>query len=129
MKLLQHGPDGGAGSPVTGYWWIEIKQLFSIVLLRFAPGGRDVYHSHAFAALTWFLWGRAVELFPGSAERVWLPSLRPKYTPRTCVHKVKTTTTTWALSFRGPWRRHWHEVNDQGEVTTLAWNRRVVGVE
>lgn len=38
MKLFSKSHDGGKDSGVTGYWLIESKSLFSIVLLRFSEG-------------------------------------------------------------------------------------------
>mgnify|MGYP001575993171 CR=1 FL=1 len=59
MKLFYYGKDGGPESHVWGFWLIEAKSLFSIVLLRFENGTREAYHSHAFNSLSWVLRGRA----------------------------------------------------------------------
>jgi hypothetical protein len=110
MRFLEWAKDGGPESPVMGFFLIEVKWLFSIVLLRFSPGSRDAYHSHAFNALTWFLKGKVIEFFANGFSRPWGPSLWPKWTPRDCVHKVGSVETTWALSVRGPWARTWFEL-------------------
>lgn len=52
MKILSKSYDGGPDSGVDGYWLIEIKSWFSIVLLHFNPGTREAFHNHAFNALT-----------------------------------------------------------------------------
>src|SRR5450631_1360188 len=109
MKFLSIAKDGGPASKVTGYWLIEIKSLFSIVLLRFDEGTREVYHSHAFNAVTWFISGRVFEYLKEGGGRPWSPSLVPKWTPRSCFHKVYAIRRTWALSFRGPWDNTWLE--------------------
>ena len=57
MKLFHKSHDGGKNSGVTGYWLIEWKSGFSIVVLRFSKGTREAFHSHAFNALTWWLKG------------------------------------------------------------------------
>lgn len=131
MKFMSKAKDGGAESTVTGYWLVEIKSLFSVVLLRFDKGSRDAYHSHAFHALTWFLKGCVTEhviVSPGHLQdRVWKPSLRPKWTPRSCFHKVFAKETTWALSFRGPWKKTWHEyLPSTDTLRTLTHGRRIV---
>ena len=49
--------DGGPESTVTGYWLIEYKPLFSIVLLKFEGKSRDAFHTHAFNSLSWLISG------------------------------------------------------------------------
>ena len=50
MKLFTKSYDGGENSGVTGYFLIEWKNVFSIVLLNFKDKYRENYHSHAFNA-------------------------------------------------------------------------------
>lgn len=123
MKFFKKSYDGGKDSGVTGYWLIEWKGLFSIVLLRFSEGSREAFHSHAFNALTWWLKGAVVEQFQDGAEsKLWGPSLIPKYTKRDNFHKVYALKVSWALSFRGPWSKTWKEEKN-GEVYTLSNGR------
>jgi hypothetical protein len=128
MKFFFKRKDGGKESTVTGYWLIEAKQLFSIVLLRFDQGSRDVYHSHAFAALTWWLRGEATESELGKlGVRKWRPSFWPKYTPTSCTHKVFANKKTWALSIRGPWKNTWREYHPKtGNYIILTHGRKTV---
>lgn len=125
MKLLKKGPDGGVGSGVTGYWLIEWKRVFSIVILRFSKGSREAFHSHSFNALTWWLKGSVEEVFPDGTKRRWKPSFFPKYTSRKDIHKVVADDVTWAISFRGPWRKTWLEQKN-GTETTLTHGRVVL---
>lgn len=129
MRLFYKGKDGGAESTVTGYWLCEFKRLFSIMLLRFDHGSRDAYHSHAFNSVSWVLWGVLSEYLLhadgglGSIRMYW-PGPFPIVTRRSTFHMVKSSGTTWVLSFRGPWARTWHEYRPgQGHVT-LADGRR-----
>lgn len=109
MKFFKRTHDGGPDSKVTGFWLIEWKQVFSIVLLKFESNHRENYHSHAFNAVTWWLHGRAIEEFIDSPELTWTPSIKPKYTPRSLMHKYSVAKTSWAISFRGPWVKTWKE--------------------
>lgn len=128
MKLFKKSHDGGSDSGVTGYWLIECKWLFSIVLLRFSKGSREAFHSHAFNAYTWWLTGSVhEEIFPTRAIRVWKPSWIPKYTPKNCFHRVNAQETTWALSLRGPWDKTWKE-HKNGETYELTHGRKKVNV-
>jgi len=125
--------DGGKESGVIGYCLIEWKILFSIVLLKFNHGSRENYHSHAFNAVTWFLSGRVKEEtyvnhfaridFP---DKWFIPSVIPKITRRGKIHRVHSIGTTWALSFRGPWRNTWHEIDKNNKVITLTHGRKQV---
>ena len=133
MKMFFKRRDGGPVSNVTGYWLIEWKRAFSIALLRFDPGSRDAYHSHAFNAWSWLLCGKLAE------HRVdvihdsiyyhpvrWItPSLRPEVTTRDNMHRVISIGTTWAITFRGPWCNRWRELRKQ-MLVTLTHGRKEV---
>ena len=128
MKLFDKSPDGGRKSGVTGYFVVEIKSLFSIVVLRFSPGSRDAYHSHAFHAITWFLSGsvREFRITPKGnvVSKRFTPSLIPKITTRDNMHKVWSDGVSWALSIRGPWTKTWKEYHPSAdEVITLGHGR------
>jgi quercetin dioxygenase-like cupin family protein len=126
LKFFKKAHDGGADSGVTGWFLVEIKPLFSIVVLRFAKGTRDAYHSHAFNAVTLWLKGRVREhdVFDQTNPKEWgVGDL--KYTPRDKVHMVEALTTTWALSFRGPWHDTWQEYKN-GKLLTLTHGRVVL---
>ncbi len=129
MKLFRKSYDGGPNSGVTGYWLIEWKKVFSIVLLHFSPGSRDAFHSHAFNALTWWLKGTVKEEFYYSYPEAWTdsiewkPSLMPKFTPRNNFHKIIAGPKgAWALSIRGPWAPTWFE-NKNGQTYELGHGR------
>lgn len=115
VKLFKRGYDGGPDSGVTGYWLIEWKRAFSIVLLHFSPGSREAYHSHAFNAITLWFKGTVREedvfakLFPGSEPKTWKPG-QIKLTGRSKFHRVIAGDKgAWALSIRGPWQKNWQE--------------------
>lgn len=127
MKLFAKAPDGGAGSGVTGFYLVEIKSLFSIVLLRFSKGSREAFHSHAFNAWTVWLRGevRVREYFlPTSMFLRWRAG-QIKFTPRNCFHKIEGGRTAWALTFRGPWADRWQE-SRRGRLVTLTHGRKEV---
>jgi hypothetical protein len=130
MKLFRIAKDGGPTSHVTGFFIVEIKSLFSIVLLHFAEGTREAYHSHAFNAFTIWLKGCVVEYVLDRAGKLWFAG-QFKYTPRGCFHKiVGATGGAWALSFRGAWSRTWREYVPQSQqFVTLTHGRKVVNVK
>lgn len=129
MKLFSTAKDGGNESHVTGFFIIESKPLFSIVLLHFRNGTREAFHSHAFNAATWVLKGKFLEKKLDGTETLFEPSVKPKLTSRDCFHKVFSYGDTWALSFRGPWSKTWREYLPQEErFVTLTNGRKVVNV-
>jgi hypothetical protein len=124
MRFFYLGKDGGERSTVWGYWLVEIKWLFSIVLLRFEDGSRDAYHEHAFNGVSWVLSGRLVEYVLGSHAVTYTPSLWPIFTPRERFHQVCSRGRTWVLQFRGPWRSTWREyLPNEKRYVTLANGR------
>lgn len=127
MKLFFKRKDGGEKSTVTGWWLIEWKSLFSIVLLRFDEGSREAFHNHAFNGLTWWLSGEVEEQLIDGTSKTWKPSIFPKYTPRNCFHRVFGIKTTYALSFRGPWNKTWKEyIPQEGRYVTLTNGRKEI---
>ena len=128
MKFCSFAKDGGNKSTVTGSWFIELKGLFSIVLLKFNPGSREVYHFHAFNALSWFIKGEVIEYFQDSSpSKIWRPSIIPKYTPRSNFHKVWANKPTYCLSIRGPWHPTWKEhLITENQTVTLTHGRKII---
>lgn len=125
MRFLEKSHDGGKDSGVTGYFLVEIKPLFSIVLLKFSKGTREAYHNHAFNAITLWLKGNVKEHMLDGRTLEWNGG-NIKYTPRENFHKVEALTDTWALCFRGPWLDRWNE-NIKGKNITLTHGRKNIG--
>ena len=136
MKLFKKMKDGGDESSVTGYWLVEIKSLFSIVLLRFEGKTRSVFHSHAFNCFSWCVSGGLTEGQLKSYSSMYVkfisrePSLIPFVTKRTDCHMVEPSLLskpTWVLSFRGPWNKTWSEFNPQTrQYTKLGHGREII---
>jgi hypothetical protein len=127
MKLFSKGKDGGPDSTVTGYWLIEIKGLFSIVLLKFENGSRDEFHNHAFNSVNWVLKGEVHEDDLGGGGRIYKSSWKPVKTLRRTFHRVRSIGTTWVFSIRGPWDHHWMEWSPKTkEYTMLTHGRKIV---
>jgi len=127
MKLFRYMKDGGPESHVAGFFFVEIKSLFSVVLLHFGSGSREAFHTHAFDAVSWLLSGSLREHHI-EGNRVWYrPSWRPIFTARETFHKVTSRGDSWVLSIRGPWAPHWHEyLPSEERYVTLTHGRRVV---
>lgn len=127
MKLFSYGKDGGPYSTVWGFWLIEIKALFSIVLLCFENGSREAFHEHAFNCVSWVLGGELWERHFDGRVVIYVPSFRPVITRRSTFHKVTSHGRTWVISFRGPWANTWREyLPNERRTATLTHGRREV---
>lgn len=127
MKLFSWGKDGGKESTVWGLWFVEIKSLFSIVLLKFENGSRDAYHDHSFNCASWILRGILIENHLNSEIQIHASSWLPIITKRDTFHKVESLGTTWVISFRGPWADRWHEYHPStGKGATLTHGRKEI---
>lgn len=130
MKILWGHKDGGPESNVR-CWGIEIKSLFSILVLCFGKGSREAYHSHAFNATSWLIKGRLKEeLIDYSGDFLYdiyyKPSFKPIKTYRSTFHKVSgLENKNWVVNFRGPWYNNWNERNKNG-FQTLTHGRVVL---
>ncbi len=135
VEVLTHRKDGGPESRVWGYWLIAVRQLFSIILLRFEDGSREAYHSHAFNCVSWVLKGHLTEYVVDWYDEDTLggqvvehkASWKPFITKRTTFHKVSSKGTSWVLTFRGPWARTWKEyIVATKQERVLTWGRKEV---
>lgn len=128
MKFFQKAKDGGPDSPVTGFFIVEIKSLFSIVLLKFNPGMRESFHSHAFNAITFWLKGKVWEetIFSKSPKFTRWKAGQVKTTARSFMHRIATGEPAYALSIRGPWAKNWLEFNPETEEFTKLSNGRKI---
>lgn len=126
MKFLTKAKDGGPESKVWAYILIEIKWLFSIILLKFEDGSREAYHSHAFDAISWLLAGQLFEdRIDKLSKTIYIPSINPIFTSKENTHKVISIGKSWALTFRGPWKRTWFEKTKDGNAV-LGHGRKVL---
>lgn len=125
-QFFKRSHDGGPESGVTGFWLIEWKRGFSIVLLRFGPTHREAFHSHAFNAVTLWLRGAVHEEYPNGGAKLWQAG-QLKYTPRGLFHRIKAQCgrPAWALSIRGPWLDRWQEIR-QGVWVNLTHGREEI---
>ena len=128
MRFLSKVKDGGPDSTVDAFVLVEIKPLFSIMLLKFNSGTREAYHSHAFNALTWFICGDMLELGPDGRTHSYRRSILPKFTPKSLMHKVISYGTSWCFTVRGPWEDQWVEY-DGLNLTTLTHGRKEIKKE
>lgn len=127
MRFLSVSKDGGPRSNTTAYWLAEIKSLFSVALLRFTEKDREEYHSHAFDSISWVLRGSLTENHLDGRVQRHHAGLTPVVTSKSTFHRVEADSTSWVLTFRGPWVRFWNEMTPDGKLVTLTHGRKEVG--
>lgn len=125
IKFLWGDKDGGPESKVY-CWGLELKSLFSVLLLKFESGSREAFHTHAFNSVSWVIKGELTELFRNKEPNKYPKSLIPILTKRTTEHMVKgSDKPNWVLSFRGPWVNKWKEYNPKtNKNITLTHGRK-----
>lgn len=124
MKILYGQKDGGAESRVR-MWGIEVKSLFSVLLMKFEKGSRDAFHTHAFNSISWLLTGGLREVLD---DRVnwYFPAVKPIHTYRNTHHKViGLTPSNWVLSLRGPWVDEWFDITPERAVVLTHGRQEV----
>ena len=120
---------------MDAYFLFEIKGLCSIALLKFNKGSRENFHSHAFNAFTWFLFGDMMEeRFIGKSGQQpiiehtrYKFGLKPKFTSKENLHRVVAHKTSWCLTIRGRWDKTWMEYNlETDTIQVLEHGRNVI---
>lgn len=124
MKLFKKMKDGGPESTVTGYWLVEIKSLLSACLLKFEGKSREMFHTHAFNCFSWVIKGELTETMIDGSVKTYKPSIFPFVTRREDFHKVDSDKTTWVLTFRGPWKSKWMELDPNNEDISVLTHGR-----
>lgn len=128
MKILWNAKDGGPESRVW-CWGIESKRFGSILLMRFARGSREAFHTHAFHAISWVLKGGLMEAIRGAKRfNFYFPSLKPVITRRETFHQVVgLDANNYVFSLRGPWVDRWREhLPDTKRDITLTHGRKEI---
>lgn len=124
----------------------EHKRLFSIIFFYFkGDGWQDRWHTHAFNAISFKLFGSYLEdslhhsRYRLVSGPLWfIPEPDPesefvsvikkrteliKYFPRDSFHKLGHSNGCMTMLLSGPWKPQWVEVHDNGTTTHLNWGR------
>jgi len=129
MFLFKKRKDGGKDSPVNAYFLVESKRFGSIAFLKFNKGGREVFHTHAFNALTWFIKGDLKEEDVNGNLYTYSKSFTPKLTPKDKNHRVSATVDSWCFTLRGSWCDKWVEYDrTKNQTTEFTHGRAIVSV-
>lgn len=114
---------------VSQFVIFEHKLLFSIIIFYFhkANGSQDRYHTHAFNAISFKIFGKYNEYILEDEKtgkyRIETRNNIIKYFPRNSYHKIGNSNGCMTILFSGPWKRIWKEWKDGG-ITYYTYNRK-----
>ena len=106
----------------------EHKRLFGIIFFYFNGRMQDRFHTHAFNAVSFKLWGNYLEgIFnPETNEiRYEVRNKIVKYFPRDSYHSINNSKGCCTMLIQGPWKKTWKEYKDGKEVY-LTWHRKEI---
>jgi len=113
---------------VSQFVIFECKWLFSIIFFYFhkSDSSQDRYHTHAFNALSFKLWGKYTEYLlldeSSGAFRVRQRTNIFQFFPRDSYHKIGDSNGCCTMLLSGPWKNNWKEwIN--GTVVHYTWGR------
>lgn len=115
--------------PVSQFVIFEWKQLFSIIIFYFhrSDGAQDRFHTHAFNALSFKIFGQYTEyILLSETSNNYIEKRRTqffKYFPRNSYHKIGNSNGCMTILLSGRWEKNWKEYDDQGKVTIYTWGR------
>ena len=127
MLFFKKRKDSGLESAVTGYWFIESKKFFSILLLKFEGKSREAFHTHAFNCFSIVLKGKITETMLSGSVRTY--SIWDGVFLLIGIHFIKLIQMVLLLflNFRGPWTDKWKEfLPGMNKYLTLTHGRKVV---
>lgn len=115
---------------VSQFVIFEHKLFFSIILFYFhkANGSQDRFHTHAFNAISFKLFGKYDEyilLNEKTGEyKIEKRNSIIKYFPRDCWHKIGNSNGCMTVLFSGPWKKTWKEYIN-GKIVYYNYNRKI----
>jgi hypothetical protein len=114
---------------VSQFVIFECKYFFSIIIFYFhkSNGTQDRFHTHAFNAISFKLFGKYDEyILIDEGTGSFTKRTRDKFLvffPRDSYHKIGNSTGCATLLISGPWKSQWRECID-GKIITYNWNRK-----
>lgn len=104
----------------------EHKKLFGVIFFYFKGGQQDRFHTHAFNAISFKLWGTYTEGIYNQITKSVTYEKRTsivKYFPRDSYHSINNSDGCCTVLFQGPWEKNWKELKDGKEIN-LTWHRK-----
>ena len=113
---------------VSQFVLFEFKFLGSIIFFYFhkSNGSQDRFHTHAFNALSFKIFGEYEEHILLDEEtgefKIEKRNQVFKYFPRNSYHRISKSKGCMTLLISGPWKKEWKEYID-GKIVKYTWGR------
>lgn len=103
----------------------EHKRLFGILFFYFKGGEQDRFHTHAFNAISFKLFGSYTEGILNDDKEISHRVRKEffRYFPRNSYHSINKSKGCMTLLIQGPWKKTWKEYKNGKEVL-LTWHRK-----
>ena len=130
FSLLKYNKFEFGEQIVSQFVVFECKWLFSIIIFYFhkSEGSQDRFHTHAFNALSFKLFGKYDEHLLDSEEtgefHVEERTQFFKYFPRNSYHRIAKSTGCATILISGPWKKEWKEYI-KGKIQNYSWGREI----
>lgn len=114
---------------VSQFVVFECKWLFSIIIFYFheSEGSQDRFHTHAFNALSFKLFGNYDEHILDSEEtgefHINKRTQFFKFFPRDSYHRIANSSGCATILISGPWHKEWKEYI-KGKIQHYNWGRK-----
>ena len=115
--------------PVSQFVIFEWKHLFSIIIFYFhkSNGSQDRFHTHAFNAISFKIFGEYTEYMLLSESSGDYTTRRRtqffRYFPRNSYHKIGNSNGCCTLLLSGRWKKEWKEYTNEGKIISYTWGR------
>lgn len=108
----------------------ENKKLFGILFFYFKGGDQDRFHTHAFNAISFKIFGSYIEGILKQDKSIVYEKRTSfiKYFPKDAYHSINKSNGCLTLLFQGPWDKKWKEYKD-GHEYELNWHRNDTGIK
>lgn len=129
FSLLKYNKFEFGEQIVSQFVVLECKWLFSIIIFYFhkSEGSQDRFHTHAFNALSFKLFGKYEEHLLDSEESGEYHTEERtqifKYFPRDSYHRISKSTGCATILISGPWNLEWKEYI-KGKIQHYNWGRK-----
>jgi len=129
FSLLKYNRFEFGDQVVSQFVVFEWKCLFSIIIFYFhkSEGSQDRFHTHAFNAISFKIFGEYTEyILLSERQGDYVTERRTqffKYFPRNSYHKIGNSNGCMTLLLSGRWKREWKEYIEGRGVVRYTWGR------
>jgi len=129
ISLLKYNKFKFGNQIVSQFVIFECKYLFSIIIFYFhkSDGHQDRFHTHAFNAISFKLFGQYDEhvLIDENTGKYDIRRRKQiiQYFPRNSYHRIAKSNGCCTILLSGKWNKTWKEYID-GKIKIYSWNRK-----